>query len=158
MGCSNWNPPFQTSLHKFSKTVFYELNLVSQCSHLEVLILSKLGLKRGISIDADSWPLDAVVVKVKTFFTFIQVGSGHTVSRLLLFGLLPTLFYLRILQTFEQGNEGLLALTDYYKVFLNYNVLTISFLYLFLSYNRPSFSCKNRKIICFQRKKKYNLG
>ena len=23
---------------------------------------------------------DAVVVKVKTFFTFIQIGSGHTVA------------------------------------------------------------------------------
>ena len=74
---------------------------------------------------------------------------------LVLFGLLPTLFYLRILQIFEQGNEGLLALTDYYKLFLNYNVLKISFLYLFLSYKRPSFLCK---IICFQLKKKYNLG
>ena len=56
---------------------------------------------------------------------------------LVLFGLLPTLFYLRILQIFERGNEGLLALTDYYKLFLNYNVLKISFLYLFLSYKRP---------------------
>ena len=35
--CINWNPPFQTSLHKIFKTVFYEVNLVSQCSHLEVL-------------------------------------------------------------------------------------------------------------------------
>ena len=73
---------------------------------------------------------------------------------LVLFGLLPTLFYLRILQIFEQGNEGLLALTDYYKLFLNYNVLKISFLYLFLSYKRPSFLCK---IICFQLKKNITL-
>ena len=40
----------------------------------------KCSLKGGISIDKDSWPLDAVVVEVKTFFTFIQIGSGHTVQ------------------------------------------------------------------------------
>ena len=31
----------------FSKTVFYEVNLVSQSSHLEVLLLSKFGSERG---------------------------------------------------------------------------------------------------------------
>ena len=33
----NWNPPFRSHSKNFSKTVFYEVNLVSQCSHLEVL-------------------------------------------------------------------------------------------------------------------------
>ena len=33
---------------KFSKTFFYQVvNLVSQCSHLEVLLLSKFGSERG---------------------------------------------------------------------------------------------------------------
>ena len=32
--CINWNPPFQTTLHKFFKNCFYEVNLVSQYSHL----------------------------------------------------------------------------------------------------------------------------
>ena len=32
---------------KISKTVFYEVNLVSQCSHLEVLLLSKFWSERG---------------------------------------------------------------------------------------------------------------
>ena len=40
--CINRNSPFQTS-----KTVSYEVNLVSQCSHLEVLLLSKFGCERG---------------------------------------------------------------------------------------------------------------
>ena len=31
----------------FSKTGFYQVNLVSQCSHLEVLLLSKFGSERG---------------------------------------------------------------------------------------------------------------
>ena len=78
---------------------------------------------------------------------------------LVLFGLLPTLFYLRILQIFEQGNEGLLALTDYYKVFLNYNVLKISLLYLFLSYKRPFFFVQKQENNLFPTEEKiYNLG
>ena len=36
------------------------LNLVSQCSHLEVLLLGKFGSERGNSIDADSGPLGYV--------------------------------------------------------------------------------------------------
>ena len=50
-------PLFRPHFIKFSKDVFYEVNLVSQCSHLEVLLLNKeinLGLKGGILIDADS--------------------------------------------------------------------------------------------------------
>ena len=43
---------------KFSKTAFYEVNLVSQCSHTQVLLLCKFVSKRGISIDADSGPLN----------------------------------------------------------------------------------------------------
>ena len=41
--CINWNPPFQTSFIKLSKTGSYEVNLTSQHSHLEVLLLSKFG-------------------------------------------------------------------------------------------------------------------
>ena len=40
-------PPFRPHFIKFSKTVFYEVNLVSQCSHLGVLLLSKVGSERG---------------------------------------------------------------------------------------------------------------
>ena len=54
-------PPFRPYFIKFSKTVSYEVNLVSQCSHLEVLLLSKFGSERGISIDADSGPLRYVL-------------------------------------------------------------------------------------------------
>ena len=34
-------PPFRPYFIKFSKTVFYEVNLTPQHSHLEVLLLSK---------------------------------------------------------------------------------------------------------------------
>ena len=40
-------PPFRAHFIKFSKTVFYQVNLVSQCSHLEVLLLSKFGSEMG---------------------------------------------------------------------------------------------------------------
>ena len=40
-------PSFRPHLINFSKTVFYEVNLVSQCSHLEVHLLSKFGSERG---------------------------------------------------------------------------------------------------------------
>ena len=40
-------PPFRPHFIKFPKSVFYEVNLVSQCSHLEVLLLSKFGSERG---------------------------------------------------------------------------------------------------------------
>ena len=43
----NWNHFFHTSIHKFFKTVFYKVNLVSQCSHLKVLLLSKFGSEMG---------------------------------------------------------------------------------------------------------------
>ena len=65
-------PPFRPHYIKFSKTVSYEINLASQRLHLEVILLSKLGLKGVISIVADSGPLryvnDPVVV-----VTFIQI-------------------------------------------------------------------------------------
>ena len=38
--------PFTPHFMKFSKT-FFEVKLVSQCSHLEVLLLSKFGSERG---------------------------------------------------------------------------------------------------------------
>ena len=44
---------------------YYQINLVSQCSHLEVLLVSIFGCeRRNFSQDE---------------FTFIQIGSGHTV-------------------------------------------------------------------------------
>jgi hypothetical protein len=45
-------PPFRPHFIKFSKTVHYELNLVSQCLHLEgeVLLLSKFGSERGFQL------------------------------------------------------------------------------------------------------------
>ena len=45
---------------KFSKTVFYEVSLVSQCSLLEVLLTSKFGFERG-----EGKYFDAAVVFVK---------------------------------------------------------------------------------------------
>ena len=41
------SPPFRPHFIKFSKIVFYEVDLVSQCSHLEVLLRSKFGSERG---------------------------------------------------------------------------------------------------------------
>ena len=38
---------FRYHFVKFSKTVLYEVNLVSQCSHLQLLLLSKFGSERG---------------------------------------------------------------------------------------------------------------
>ena len=77
--------PFRPYFIIFSKTVFYEVNLVSQCLHLEVLLLSKFGSERGISIDADSGPLGYVLwccgSRSQDFFTFIQISSGHTVQK-----------------------------------------------------------------------------
>ena len=72
--CIKWNPSFQTSL---------EVNLVSQCSNLEVLLLSKFGSERGISIDGDSGPPGYVLwcygSRIREEFTFIQICYGHTV-------------------------------------------------------------------------------
>ena len=48
--------PHQTSLHKIFKNCFYEVNLVSQCSDLEVFLQTKFGSERGILIDV-SGPL-----------------------------------------------------------------------------------------------------
>ena len=60
------NPVFRRfGKYSFSKTVFYEVNLTSQCLHLEVLLISKSGSERGISNNADSEPgmyLNASVV------------------------------------------------------------------------------------------------
>ena len=71
-------PPFRPYFITFSKTVFYlKVNLVSQCSHLEVLLLSKFGS------DVDSgppmyvlWCCGGICHQV---FTFVKIGSGHTV-------------------------------------------------------------------------------
>ena len=51
------NIPFGTHFINFLKTISYEVNLTSQCSHLELLLISKvLGLEGGIFNDADSGP------------------------------------------------------------------------------------------------------
>ena len=67
--CINWNPSFQTSLHKIFKNYF---SLSKSCSHLEVFLLSK-------------WPLGYVLCccgnRSQDFFNFIQIGSSHTVRR-----------------------------------------------------------------------------
>ena len=70
-------PPLRPHFINFSKTVFCEVNLVSQCLHLEVLLLSKFVSARGHSINADSGPLgmyfDAVVAEVKTFLLLFRL-------------------------------------------------------------------------------------
>ena len=56
-------PPFRPHFIKFSKTVFYEVNLTSQHSHLEALLQSKFGLKGGIFIHAYSGPLTGSTIR-----------------------------------------------------------------------------------------------
>ena len=68
----NWNPPFRPHFINFSKTVFYEVNLLPQCSHLEVLLLSKFGSERGgfqleQILGLLGMYFDAVVEEVKTY-------------------------------------------------------------------------------------------
>jgi hypothetical protein len=57
------SPPFRPHFIKFSKTVFYEVNLVSQCSHLSRGTFTNWIwiCKGGIPIDADSGPLGYVL-------------------------------------------------------------------------------------------------
>ena len=45
--CNNWNSPLGPQYIKFSKTASYEVNLTSQHSHLEVLLLSKFWSEMG---------------------------------------------------------------------------------------------------------------
>ena len=77
-------PPFRPHFINLSKTAFYEVNFVSQFSHLEVLLLSKFGSERGILIVENSGPLGHALwccgSKSQDFFTFIQIVSGHTVN------------------------------------------------------------------------------
>ena len=76
------NPSFQTSLHKIFKNCFY-VNLTSQHSHFEVLLLSKFWSERGISIDTDSGTLRYVLWCCGSIchqlFILIQIHSKHTV-------------------------------------------------------------------------------
>ena len=65
--CININPSF--------RIVFYEENLTSQHSHLEVILLTKFGSERVISIDTDSGYL------CHQLFTFIQICCSHTVQK-----------------------------------------------------------------------------
>jgi len=74
----NWNPP-QTSLHKIFKNFFYEVNLVSQCSHLEVLLLGKKGGFQLMQIlILLLWCCGGICHQPDTL---IQIGSGHTVTK-----------------------------------------------------------------------------
>jgi len=65
---------------KFSIAVFYDINLTSQHSHLEV----NFGLRGGILIDTDSGPLRYVLWCCGSIchqlFTFIQIGCSHNVK------------------------------------------------------------------------------
>ena len=82
--CINWNPPFQTKL--------YLLKVPLNVNILKQDLLNKKGfLKilwsevwRGISIDAGSGPLRYLlccgIIICHQLFTFIQIGSGHTVT------------------------------------------------------------------------------
>ena len=81
----NWIaiPTFGSRFTNFSKSVSYEVNITSQHSHLEVLLLSKFWSERGISIDTDSGPLRYVLWCCGSIchqlFTFIQIGCDHIV-------------------------------------------------------------------------------
>ena len=105
----NWNPTFQTSLHKISKKVFFRLTIFffrnKKCFSQKQLLFSflcivkqkknsdqseifwnlhhKNGLKGGISIDADSGPPRYVLWCCggicHQVLTFFQIGCGHTV-------------------------------------------------------------------------------
>ena len=74
----NWNPPFQTSLHKIFKNCIYEV--MSQCLHLEVLLLSKFGSERGDFNWCRFWAswlctyFDDVVAEVKTFLLLFRLA------------------------------------------------------------------------------------
>ena len=48
-------PPFNLSLQNFQK-LFYKVNVVLQCSYLEIILQCKFGSERGIPIIADSGP------------------------------------------------------------------------------------------------------
>ena len=83
--CINWNPTFQTSLPKILKNSFL---LSKPCFTMFTIrgiftTYVNLGLKGGISSDTDSGPLGYVLwcygSRSQDFFTFIQIGSGHTV-------------------------------------------------------------------------------
>ena len=78
-------PPFRPHFIKFSKIVFFKVNLASQCLYLEVLLLSKFGSERGgISINADFGPLSYVLWCCGGICqpdTFIQIGSDHNVLK-----------------------------------------------------------------------------
>ena len=43
----NWNPPFQTSLHRILKNCFLWSKSYFELSHLEVILLSKFWSERG---------------------------------------------------------------------------------------------------------------
>ena len=94
----NWNPPFQTSLHKISKVLFFRLtkiffrNIFCSVSKQKKIrfgairkflknyifwnLLSKFGSERGISIDAVSgppsyvlWCCGGICHQLPTFFS-----------------------------------------------------------------------------------------
>ena len=61
--CINWNPLFQTSLHKIFKNCFlWSKSCLAMFTFREVLLLSKFGLKGGILIDAHSETLRYVLL------------------------------------------------------------------------------------------------
>ena len=77
-------PPFRSHFIKLSKTVFYEVNLVSQCSHLKVLLLSKFGSERGDFNWCRVWSSYVSTLMLWWYLsptTLIQIGSGHIVKQ-----------------------------------------------------------------------------
>jgi hypothetical protein len=71
--CNNWNPPLGPHYIKFSKTASYEVNLTSQHSHLEVLLLSKFWSEMG---DFLGMYFDAAVVFVTSHLLLFRLASA----------------------------------------------------------------------------------
>ena len=79
--CINWNPPFQTQIYLVK--VPLNVNIVKQDLLNKKTVFEnfmKWCLKGGISIDTDSGPLWCCGSRSQDFFTFIQIGSWHTVT------------------------------------------------------------------------------
>ena len=62
---------FRPHFLEFSKTVSYEVNLTSQHSHLEVLLLNKFGSELMQILGLIGMYNDAVVVEVNIFFLLL---------------------------------------------------------------------------------------
>ena len=75
-------PPFRPHFINFSKKFSYKINLVLQCSHLEVLLLIQiLAWKGGFQLLHILSLLGKYVFWYcgSTYLSIFQIGSGHTV-------------------------------------------------------------------------------